>query len=239
MDFLSVFTQSFKQLYSNLMPIPCLLCGVSAHDDCLCPTCQAHLPLLGSACPRCASPLKHVMLCGQCLHSPPEQDASFSLFRYQDPVDRLIADLKYHDKLALTHLFAIKMAQQLKQRPKPELLVPIPLHPRRLRERGFNQSQELAKQLSRLLAIPVRHDILIRVRDTPPQASLPFSERKKNMKQAFQIKSTDIPSHIALIDDVLTTGHTANVAAKRLRQAGVDTIEVWTIARTIKHKHSL
>jgi ComF family protein len=179
------------------------------------------------------------MLCGQCLNSPPEQDASFSLFRYQDPIDRLIADLKYHDKLALTHLFAMQMAQQLKQRPKPELLLPIPLHPRRLRGRGFNQSLELAKQLSRQLDIPVRHDILSRVRDTPPQASLPFSERKRNMKQAFQIHHTNIPAHIALIDDVLTTGHTANVAAKLLRKAGVDTIEVWTIARTIKHNHSL
>jgi predicted amidophosphoribosyltransferase len=78
----------------------------------------------------------------------------------------------------------------------------------------------------------------MRVRDTPPQASLPFSERKNNMKQAFQINNTDIPSHIALIDDVLTTGHTVDVAAKTLRKIGVQNIEVWTVARTIKNDRS-
>ncbi len=239
MDLLSTLTHTIRQLYSNLMPIPCLLCGAPHHEGCLCDACQAHLPLLGAACPRCASPLQQVMLCGQCLHSPPEQDASFSVFSYQSPIDHLIATLKYRDKLALIHLFATHMSHHLKHRVKPDALIPIPLHPHRLRERGFNQSLELAKQLSQQLAIPVRHDILIRVRDTPPQASLPFSERKKNINQAFQLKCTDVPAHIALIDDVLTTGHTANVAAKLLRQAGVKTIELWTIARTIKHSHSL
>jgi ComF family protein len=178
------------------------------------------------------------MLCGSCLNKPPEQDASFSLFRYQSPIDRLIVDLKYHDALVLSHFFATQMAEQLKERPLPQLLIPIPLHPRRLRERGYNQSLELAKQLSKQLNIPVRHDILMRVRDTPPQASLPFAERKKNMKEAFQINNADIPTHIALIDDVLTTGHTVNVAAKILHKIGSKNIEVWTVARTIKNDHS-
>ncbi len=238
MSYLSTLTQDFKQLYSKLMPIPCLLCGSNNSDDCLCHDCSDQLPKLGCCCPRCASPLQQTMLCGQCLTSPPEQDRSFSLFRYQPPIDQLIADLKYHDKLALIRLFAAQMAASLKARALPQLLIPIPLHPRRLRERGYNQSLELAKYLSKQLAIPVQYDILIRIRDTPPQASLPFSERNKNMKQAFQINNTHIPTHIALIDDVLTTGHTANVAAKILRQAGVENIEVWTIARTVKNDHS-
>ncbi|PHS22998.1 MAG: amidophosphoribosyltransferase [Methylophaga sp.] len=204
----------------------------------MCQACSAQLPIIKHACPRCASPLSQTMLCGSCLNKPPEQDASFSLFRYQPPIDRLILDLKYHDKLVLSRLFATHMVEQLKNRVLPQLLIPIPLHPRRLRERGYNQSLELAKQLSKQLAIPVRHDILMRIRDTPPQASLPFTERKKNMKQAFQLNKTKFPDHIALIDDVLTTGHTVNVAAKTLRQAGVENIEVWTIARTVKHDHS-
>lgn len=178
------------------------------------------------------------MLCGHCLNKPPEQDASFSLFRYQPPIDRLIADLKYHDKLTLSRFFASQMAEQLKAHTLPQLLIPIPLHSRRLRERGYNQSLELAKQLSQQLHIPVQTNVLTRIRDTQPQASLPFSERRKNMKQAFQINNTYIPSHVALVDDVLTTGHTVDAAAKLLRQAGVNKIEVWTIARTVRNKHS-
>ena len=239
-DLLSTLAHRFGQLYSKLMPIPCLLCGTASSSDCLCQACSDQLPILGHACPRCASPLPQEMLCGHCLNTPPEQNHSFCLFRYQPPVNRLIADLKYHDKLVLSRFFATQMAEQLKSRDSlPQLLIPIPLHPRRLRERGYNQSLELAKQLSKQLNISVRHDILSRIRDTPPQASLPFSDRKKNMKQAFQLKRIDIPSHVALVDDVLTTGHTATVAAKSLRQAGVKTIEVWTIARTIKNQNSL
>lgn len=219
------------------MPIPCLLCGASNNHDCICQACSDQLPFLERACPRCASPLQQTMLCGQCLNKPPEQDASFSLFCYQEPINRLIADFKYHNKLALSRVFAAQMTERLKARQLPQLLIPIPLHPRRLRERGYNQSLELAKQLSKQLVIPVRHDALTRIRDTLPQASLPFSERKKNMKQAFQINKTNIPSHIALIDDVLTTGHTTNVAAKILRKAGVNTIEVWTVARTVKNQY--
>ncbi len=237
-DLFSTLAHRFGQLYSKLMPTPCLLCGTSNQGDCLCPACCEQLPKLGHACPRCASPLQQTALCGSCLNKSPEQDASFSLFRYHAPIDRLIVALKYHDALVLSHFFASQMAEQLKTRPLPHLLIPIPLHPKRLRERGYNQSLELAKQLSKQLNIPVRHDILIRIRDTPPQASLPFSERKNNMKQAFQINNTDIPSHIALIDDVLTTGHTVDVAAKTLRKIGVQNIEVWTVARTIKNDRS-
>ncbi|MFW5447095.1 MAG: ComF family protein [Methylophagaceae bacterium] len=224
------------------MPTPCLLCGLLCgtgnKGDCLCPACCDQLPRLGLACPRCASPLQQTMLCGSCLNRPPEQNASFSLFRYQSPIDRLIVDLKYHDALVLSQFFADQMAEQLKEHSLPQLLIPIPLHPRRLRERGYNQSLELAKQLSKQLNIPVRHDILMRIKDTPPQASLPFAERKDNMKEAFQINNADIPDHVALIDDVLTTGHTVNVAAKVLRKIGVKNIEVWTVARTIKNDHS-
>lgn len=235
MDYFSTLTQHLWQLYSNLLPIPCLLCGTSNDHDCICPACHDQLPLLNHACPRCALPLQQTMLCGQCLAAPPEQDASFSLFQYQPPVDLLITNLKYHDKLALTGLFAKQMASQLQERELPQLLIPIPLHPRRLRERGYNQSLELAKQLSKQLDIAVRQDVLTRVKDTLPQASLSFSERKKNMTKAFQLNKTDIPSHIALIDDVLTTGNTVNVAAKTLRKTAVNTIEVWTIARTGKN----
>jgi len=147
----------------------------------------------------------------------------------------LIADFKYRDKLYLTDVFADLMVEHLQHTTLPELLIPIPLHPRRLRQRGYNQALELAKSLSRKLAIPISMDTLIRSRDTVPQASLPYDQRKRNMRRAFNVHSSSLPRHIALIDDVLTTGHTANAAAKLLRHEGVTTIELWTIARTIRH----
>lgn len=235
----SVYRQKMSyqlaRLYSNMMPTPCLLCGASNAHSCLCHDCIQNLPKLGDACPRCASPLSYDTVCGQCLHNPPEQDASFSVFQYKAPIDRLITDLKYRDKLFLSRFFAQQIAEQVNNRPLPQLLIPIPLHKKRLRHRGYNQAMELARYLSKQLLIPVSNKILIRIRDTAPQASLPFSERKKNIKRAFVVNNANIPAHIALIDDVLTTGHTADVAAKALRQAGVNTIELWTIARTIRH----
>jgi len=225
----------FRQLYSNILPIPCRLCGAPSKHHALCKDCIKELPLLESACPRCAMPTTRSQLCGQCLTKPPVQDLSFSLFRYQDPIKRLIADFKYHDTLHLSSLFSHLMTQQLAHRVLPQCLIPIPLHPKRLRQRGYNQSSELAKDLSKQLNISYSNQYLNRIIDTAPQASLPFKQRKKNIQHAFSLMNSNIPSHIALIDDVLTTGHTANAAAKILKQGGAEIIEVWTIARTIRH----
>ena len=235
MDCLSKLAHQITRLYSNLLPIPCLLCGVHCKTQPLCADCIEDFPKLGDCCPRCATPLPTASVCGRCLSHPPEQTNSVSVFAYQSPIDRLIADFKYHDKLYLTDIFADAMVDRLKQTPLPELLIPIPLHHRRLKERGYNQSLELAKSLSKKLAIPIGNTILIRSRDTAPQASLPYEQRKRNMRRAFKLNPSSLPKHIALIDDVLTTGHTANSAAKLLRHEGVSTIELWTIARTISH----
>lgn len=235
MDFLSTLHHEFRQLYSKLVPIPCRLCGTPSNYQSICQACIEDLPQLGETCPRCASPIRHAYLCGTCLHQPPEQDSSFSLFPYHDPIDRLIADFKYHDKLYLSDLFARLMRDKLPKQVLPDLLIPIPLHSNRLRQRGYNQSLELAKALSRQLGIPNSHHHLIKLLDTKSQASIPFKARKKNIQDAFQVIQSDVPAHIALIDDVLTTGHTANAAAKPLRKAGATRIEVWTVARTIRH----
>ena len=232
-------THRLTQLYSKLMPAPCLLCGIASQQLPLCTDCIADLPHLGHACSRCAMPIDAGKLCGHCLSQPPEQDYSVSLFPYLDPVDRLIAAFKYHDKLYLSQLFGTLMSEQLQARKLPQCLIPIPLYPSRLRQRGYNQSLELAKVLSTQLAIPTSNDYLIRTRNTAPQTSLPFDQRKANIERAFSLQQKTVPDHIALIDDVLTTGHTANAAAKCLRQAGATTIEVWTIARTISHDHIL
>jgi len=180
-------------------------------------------------------PTPHSQLCGHCLNKPPEQNISFSLFRYQDPIKRLIADFKFHDKLYLSQLFSQLMSEALIHKPLPQCLIPIPLNAKRLRQRGYNQSLELAKGLSKQLNVAVNNNAIRRILNTAPQSSLPYKQRKNNIQHAFSLLDVKVPSHIAIIDDVLTTGHTANAAAKLLRQKGAETIEVWTIARTIGH----
>lgn len=235
MNFITRSTHHFTQLYSKLIPIQCRLCGAFCRGQVLCYDCIAELPQIEMACPRCALPTFSAQLCGRCLSKPPEQHASMSLYKYQDPVDRLIADFKFKDKLYLSQFFAEQMVSKLNSRTLPELLIPIPLHPHRLKQRGYNQSFELAKSLSKYLTIPVSNNYLERIINTQSQSSMPFKQRKKNIQHAFRATDKQPPKHIALIDDVLTTGHTANAAAKTLKKVGVITIEVWTIARTIRH----
>ncbi len=228
-------TYQISQLYRKLLPNPCLLCGAYDSNHILCSLCLADLPHLGNVCPQCASPTPTSVLCGSCLKSPPNYQITHSLYSYKAPIDQLIIQMKYHDKLALCQFFAQQLYQQIKDKPLPDMLIAIPLHPKRIKNRGYNQSWEITKILGKKLNIPISSTVLSRVRDTLPQASLPYSERKKNMVKAFKVKQKPNVDRIALIDDVVTTGHTANIAAYELQKAGVDHIELWTIARAIRH----
>jgi len=233
-------THRIARLYSKLLLTPCLLCGSHTDQHTLCLPCTDSLPKLGHVCQRCALPITQGVLCGQCLIKPPIRHLTHCLFPYQSPIDRLIADLKYHDRLAVSNFFALQFTQHIKARSDlmPALLIPIPLHPKRIRQRGYNQSTEVTKILSKQLHIPYDNRALTRIKNTLPQTRLPYSERKQNIRSAFKCNSPSLPSHIALIDDVLTTGHTADTAAKILIQNGVKKVELWTIARTIRH-HSI
>lgn len=224
-------------LYSKLLTTPCLLCGKHHHDRYLCIDCESSLPKIHSPCPRCALPSQENSLCGQCLKQAPYRDQTTCVYIYRDHLARLITGFKFHNQLFLSRFFAQQLAKQrlLTQQKLPQLLLPIPLHTRRLRQRGYNQANELVKELSQLLSIPFDNQSLTRTKDTSPQTSLSFSQRKKNLKQAFAVKNNGLPHHIALIDDVLTTGHTAETAIKVLKSTGVKTVELWTIARTIRH----
>ena len=234
--FRHLITHRIKQLYSNHILTPCLLCGTDTEQACLCTKCFNDLPILGHHCQRCAMPIAHGQYCGQCLIKPPIRHHTKSLFRYTSPLDELIGDMKYHDQLHLINYFGIQLSAYLQQQntPKPTLLIPIPLHPKKLRLRGYNQSTELAKTLSKQLNIPLDSNNLIRTKNTLPQTQLPYNKRKQNMNSAFQYRHKGLPKHIALIDDVLTTGHTADMAAKVCLKHGAKTVEVWTIARTIR-----
>ncbi len=205
----------------------CLLCGAEGAPELLCPACIAELPALAESCPRCALPSPAAALCGSCLNRPPHFDATLALWRYEFPCDGLVQALKYRARLALAGFFA----RSLVSRPMPEvdLIVPMPLHPKRLAERGFNQALEIARHLGR----PIAPRGVLRVKDTLPQTELPYEERAKNVRGAFLCKLDLSGASVAVVDDVMTTGATLNELARALKRAGAARVENFVIARTV------
>lgn len=205
----------------------------------ICRGCQADLPMQTTACYQCALPLHGATavpspLCGHCLNDPPSYDHTFSAFQYAHPVDHLIHDLKFNRKLAIARLLGELMAQQLKKRaraPLPQLIIPVPLHAARLRERGYNQATELARPIARALNIPIDYQHCQRHCATAIQSDLPANERSRNVKGVFHIVKKLPARHVAIVDDVMTTGATVAEFATTLRSAGVEKIEVWVCAR--------
>ena len=205
----------------------CLLCGAEDGPELLCPACIAELPALPESCPRCALPSPAAALCGNCLNHPPHFDATLALWRYEFPCDGLVQALKYRARLALAGFFARSLASR--SIPEVDLIVPMPLHPRRLAERGFNQALEIARHLSR----PIAPRGVLRVKDTPPQTELPYEERAKNVRGAFLCKLDLSGASVAVLDDVMTTGATLNELARALKRAGASRVENFVIARTV------
>jgi ComF family protein len=156
-------------------------------------------------------------------------------FSYKFPLDKLIQALKYRERLILVNFLADALTRRITTR--PDCIVALPLHPTRLRERGFNQSLLLARQISRRLGIPLLADACERVRNTPPQSSLPWKERDKNMRLAFACKpGADMRGkHVAVVDDVMTTGASVGELARALKQAGAKEVSAWVVARTLPH----
>ena len=211
----------------------CLLCGEPGRDrrD-LCAACTAALPWNHSACLRCALPLPVPGTCGACLQKPPAMTETHAVFVYGFPLDRLVPRLKFHHDLAAGRLLSELMGQGLSTVPRPAAVVPLPLHASRLRRRGYDQALELARPLARSLKIPLLPELLVRTRATSAQSELDAGARRRNLRRAFAVSAgTDLPSHVALVDDVMTTGATLQAAAATLRRAGVARVDAWVCAR--------
>lgn len=221
-------------------PPTCVLCGAPGWRELdLCRGCLADLPDLAPSCARCAQPLSPGTppgrLCGQCQRRAPAFDHCLAVFRYQDSVCKLMGDFKFRRRLALGRLFGQLLAETARWQPQavlPELLVPVPLHRSRLRARGYNQSLEVARVLGRSLGIGVDACLVERQIATPPQLSLARAERLANVRNAFRLSRPLAAKHIAIIDDVVTTGATVGELARVLRAAGAERIDVWAVART-------
>jgi ComF family protein len=223
------------RLFNALFPATCILCGADGHADAdICTPCLDDLPRNTPCCPRCALPLAETALCGACLKQPPHFDRCTAPLRYEGPVPGLITGLKFHQQLANARLLAGLFLSHLQTQPDPlpELIIPVPLHPRRLKTRGYNQALELGKYLQRRLAIPLSLRHCARVRFTTAQADLPRKQRQQNLRNAFRLQQPLPGKRLALLDDVVTTGNTANELARTLKKAGAEWVEVWSMART-------
>ncbi len=225
-----------QRLLRFVLPLHCLLCGAAGSDGRdLCTGCAGDLAANQPCCPACALPLESAApLCGACLRKPPPFTRAWAPFRYGHPLDLLETRFKFAGDLAAGRVLAGLLAERARRdRPAlPDLIVPVPLHVSRLRERGYNQALELARPLARAIGVPLRHDLLLRRRATPPQTGLDARARRRNLAGAFELAAgTELPSHVVLFDDVMTTGATLREGARLLRHRGARRVDVWALAR--------
>jgi ComF family protein len=207
--------------------------GVDGRD--LCPACDAALPRIRMACDTCGLPLRGPIAdsrCATCCRAPPPLTRVVAPFLYGPPLDRWLPRFKFHHDLAAGRLLSQLMLEACAAAPRPDALVPVPLHRSRLRSRGYDQALELAKPLACALALPLCTDILARTRSTSAQSTLHAAARKSNLAGAFARAGTRLlPAHVVLVDDVMTTGATLDAAAHALLAAGVARVDAWTCAR--------
>jgi ComF family protein len=217
-----------------LLPLRCLLCGApGAQGIDLCAACINELPRNRSCCARCALPLAlPTAMCGACQRRPPPWDAAWAPFRYAWPLDRLEARYKFGRELAAGRALATLWRAAPRPLELPQCLLPVPLHRHRLRQRGYNQSLELATVLARAFDLPLQTEALCRERDTAAQTELDALARRRNVRGAFVLKpDLALPAHVAILDDVMTTGATLAECARVLKRGGVERVDVWALAR--------
>ncbi len=217
---------------------PCLLCHAPAEADGLCEACRHDLPWNLHACRHCALPLPAGSdCCPDCRHQPPPL-TTLAPLRYAFPVDALVAGLKYRRRLSHAPVLGklLLEAVQAAGRPRPDLLLPVPLHASRLAARGCNQALEVARPLARALELPLETALVRRVRATAAQRGLDARARRRNLRAAFMLDPQRLaalprPCHVVLIDDVSTTGSTLAAIAGLLLAEGLS-VEAWVVART-------
>jgi ComF family protein len=227
-----------------LLPPSCQLCGAPAIDDELCPTCASKAKVIVSACPLCALPNDDGSVCFECAIQPPAWQAAYSCLVYDGSVQQLIVKWKYQRHHSSARLLCETLAGWLSlqvTKPDATAIIPIPMHRKKLRARGFNTAYMLAQAASQAIALPLLDKALIRRLHTPAQAGLDKAQRQQNLAGAFQL----LPEHlygyerIILVDDVYTTGTTLSICTQLLRDAGVKHVTILTLARTLAQQRDV
>ncbi|MDH5737766.1 MAG: ComF family protein [Gammaproteobacteria bacterium] len=234
-----------KEWSYKFLPGSCLLCGAeSGRKLDLCYFCESDLPWIRNACRHCAAPIREFGgICPHCLKSPPPWREIICPFLYQPPLDYLIKKFKFDQHLVSGHVLGMLLALYIKlyyqkssppldRRSFPDLIIPVPLHKIRLKERGYNQCLELGICVSDQLGIPVDNRCIRRVRDTHPQQQLARKARLGNVRAAFAIDRPVQGCNVALLDDVITTGSTLAEVTRLLIQEGARRVDVYALAKT-------
>lgn len=227
-----------------ILPGCCQLCLQSTQRGIdLCAGCERDLPRLDHTCRSCAMPLPSAphrdKQCGACLQRPPPQHAARAVFSYRYPLDHLVRRFKFNNDQASGKLLGQLFAQHVLPVAASPIaasgivLLPVPLHAKRLRERGFNQAELLAQAISAQHGCQLNNKLLERIRETQVQSDMSAQARRRNVRNAFSVRSAMLPQHVAIVDDVVTTGSTTREIAALLRNCGVAKIEVWSLARTV------
>ncbi|PXF32025.1 hypothetical protein WH50_06770 [Pokkaliibacter plantistimulans] len=231
----------FRSFFNQLF-YPCVLCRSHPRPPTglLCTGCQQDMPFNQPACLGCSLPLEAQSatgLCGQCLKQAPLYNRVWSPWRYETPLPYLISRWKYQADFSAGRLLASLMlgAWQEAGLQPPEVLLPVPMHRQRLQQRGFNHSLWLAQYLSRHLQIKVDTHYLQRTQATATQQGLSARARRRNLRSAFALRGNPGYRHVAVIDDVMTTGATANAIAALLRSQQITRLQLWCLARTPHH----
>lgn len=222
-----------QNVLGQILPGRCLLCSVPADAALpLCMACRQDLPAIPIACNHCALPLSVPGICAECLCSPPVWDAAIAPWSYSDVVPWFVHKFKFHHSLVHGRVLADGLVQRLlQQETRPDVIVPVPLHPRRLRQRGFNQALELARPVAQRLGVPIDPSLAQRILNTAEQSGLDAAQRGRNVRGAFNVSADLRGLSIAVVDDVMTTGNTMEAVVRALRRAGAHSVYVWVCAR--------
>lgn len=233
--------QLLQKLQRTLITPTCIACGNGGSRSMdLCAACYDDLKFNLHCCQRCAIPLPatEAELCGSCLRRPTRYSCSYCAFDYGYPVAHFVRSLKYRHVPSHAQVLGKLLADYLQRTHNgnwPECVVPVPLSLQRYRQRGFNQAIEIGRFVGTTLKVPMNTGLLLRARHTVEQAGLSRRERQRNLRNAFAVTGRAIPKHVAILDDVVTTGSTVNEIARTLKRAGVATIEVWAVTRAAPH----
>lgn len=233
----------WKKLIQQL-PIACVVCGQESENYySICNDCEFTLPKMKDYCCRCGIELSGMLaiesVCGRCLRRPPHFEFCRATFPYTSPINKLVTSFKFNARFdvgcSLSRIMANRMNQYYKNSVKPQKIIPVPIHPERLRSRGFNQALEICKVVSQYCEIPIQDSVLIKVKNTLPQSLMTSAAaRRLNLRTAFSVQHQErleTVTHIALVDDVVTTMATTEALCKLLQGIGVSRIDVWCLAR--------
>jgi len=233
-----------NRILQQIYPCSCVLCGEAkglgrSISRNLCSSCEADLIVNQTACRQCAIPLFDSptdSVCGQCLKKSSEYDSAWSAFIYAQPLEWMIQQLKFNGKLIYADLLAELMMPHLPDLDQqPDCIIPVPLHSKRLRQRGYNQTYELIKPVAKKTGIKIDLENCVRKKYTTAQTGLDAKSRRQNVKAAFDFKNTHHYNYVIVFDDVMTTGSTMNELAKVIKKQGVQRVDVWSLARAEKH----